>query len=256
MSNSSGEIIQSIVKVPEVLDVFTTKNLCTLHDIHLKTGFSKTTASRICNTLVKIGYLEKVFVGQTPYYQLGIELYRLGRHAIESIDIQSSAKKYLQIISERLGDNSYLFIEKKQKALCIEKIKGSYYIQTATTHIGDTLPFYKGGGPLSMLAFYNNEKQQAIMKQEGLLAAEIETLLPRLKEINSCGFALSLNEFAQNTGALGVPVFGLSNEVVGALSVGGIVDRFQDDRIPVIEEILKENALALSLELGYVPNDR
>lgn len=252
MSTQDKSTIQSIEKVPKILDLFTQHTSLTLHDIHLYSGFTKTSASRMCNSLVNIGYLEKFYIGQTPYYRLGIELYRLGRHAIESLDIQSRAKKYLHLISDELGDNSYLFVERNGKALCLDSVKGSYYIQATTTNIGDLLSFNKGGAPLAMLAHFDLTKQDRIM--EGLdLSSDKETeLRKRLSSIKAAGYSESLQELSPGTGALGVPIFDVTNQVIAALSVGGIIERFSNDRINQIENTLKKYAKELSNELGFV----
>jgi IclR family transcriptional regulator, KDG regulon repressor len=249
---SDKSIIQSVEKVPVILNLFTKKEpMLTLHDIHQRTGYSKTTAMRFCNTLTNIGFLEKVFIGQVPYYRLGIELFTIGSLVIHSIDLIDRAKKYLKDISNQLEDNSYLFIERNNKAICIDAVKGSYYIQDATTNIGDVLPFNQGGGPLAILAYLESNRQSEIIKSFNMNQEEQRQLYERLDNIRNKGYSFSNNETNVNTAAIGVPVFNHEGKVAGALSVGGIEIRFSEERLPRIVEVTKNAAVRLSNEIGW-----
>lgn len=246
---SDKSTIHSIEKIPLVLSLFSKKNYLTLHEIHVESGITKTTALRLCNSLINIGFLEKFTIGNTPYYRLGLELYKLGKHALDNISIVESARKYLNFISMELSDNSYLFIERNNKALCIDNIKGNYYIQTSTTNVGDILPFNKGAGPLAMLAFYSKPKQEEIIQNLSLSNDDEILLRERLSLIVTKGYAEY--EMFPNTAAIGIPVYDVNGDVAGALSIGAIASRFSEDRISLIIKTLKKYSLELSRELGF-----
>lgn len=246
-------IIQSVEKVDVILKLFTKKqHMLTLHDIHQQTGFTKTTAMRFCNTLTSIGYLEKIYIGQIPYYRLGIELFRIGNLVMNTINIPERAKRYLQEISNQLEDSSYLFIERNDKAYCIEAVKGSYFIQDATTNIGDVLPLDRGGAPLAILANMERSRQSVILDSLELSNSEKQYFYKRLEIIRNNGYSFSSNEVTLNTAAVGVPIFNHEGTVVAAISVGAIEARFSNERLPKIVELLKNAGNKLSKELGWI----
>ncbi|MFD4819880.1 IclR family transcriptional regulator [Peribacillus butanolivorans] len=252
---SSKSIIQSVEKAAVILKLFSKKEpMLTLQDIHQKTGFTKTTAMRFCNTLTGIGFLEKVYIGQTPYYRLGIELFTLGSTVVNSIDLPERAKKYLQRVSSTLEDSSFLFLLRNEKAYCIYSVKGSHYILDATTNIGDVLPLNIGGGPLAILANLDIDYQNEIIRTFNLNNGDRNSLIKRLQEVRMNGYSLSRNETNPNTAAIGVPIFNHEGKVVAALSVGSIETRFNNDRVPIIVKELKEASQSLSKELGWLPN--
>jgi IclR family transcriptional regulator, KDG regulon repressor len=252
---SSKSVIQSVEKAAVILKLFSKKeSLLTLQEIHQRTGFTKTTAMRFCNTLTNIGYLEKVYLGQTPYYRLGIELFIIGSTVIQSIDITERARKHLQIISSILEDSSYLFVLRNNKAYCIDTVKGSYYIQDATTNIGDVLPLNIGGGPLAILAYMGLDEQSSIFESFNLSNEKKDALVKRLQEIQIKGYSFSSNETNPDTAAIGVPIFNHEGKVVAAFSVGSIEMRFNNERIPIIVEELKKASYNLSIELGWKHN--
>ncbi|WP_077211740.1 IclR family transcriptional regulator [Bacillus dakarensis] len=249
---SDKSVIQSVQKAAIILKLFNKKEpMLTLQEIHQKTGFTKTTAMRFCTTLTSIGFLEKVYIGQAPYYRLGIELFTIGSTVINTIDLPERARKYLQEISNTLEDNSYLFIVRNNKAYCIDAVKGSYYIQDATTNIGDVLPLNIGGGPLAILAYIHMDDQNQIIDSFNLNDEERKELKERLENIRTAGYSFSSNETNLNTSAIGVPIFNHEGKVVGSLSVGGIEIRFNKDRVPKIIEVIREAGYKFSRELGW-----
>ncbi|WP_368900952.1 IclR family transcriptional regulator [Oceanobacillus oncorhynchi] len=250
-TDNNRDLIQSIVKIPLVLNLFSNNSYLSLHEIHINSKLSKTSALRLCNSLVEIGFLEKFTNGNTPYYRLGIELYKLGRQFAEKIDIRDSAKGHLESISRRLGDSSYLFVERNGQAMCLDSVKGDYYIQTFTTSIGDSISFNLGGGPQAMFSFFPPSKQEAIIQSLHLTAEEEKKTRKKLEEIKRKGYAFSIGELYQNTAAIGVPIFDIDGKVAGALSVGAISSRFSEERVPLIQEVLKSAAKELSQTLGY-----
>lgn len=245
-------VIQSIEKAALILDLFTKqKKELTLHEISQMTGYNKTTALRFCHTLESVGYLEKMFIGSTPYYRLGIQLFHLGMRTLHSIDLAARARPYLAQASRQLGDNCYLFIERNRQALCIEAVKGDFILQDATTNAGDVLPLNRGGGPLAMLAFMPEDKQESLMRDFDLSPAQLDGLRGRIAATRRNGYSFSSHEVYPDTAAVGTPIFNHAGEVVGAISVGGFIKRFSDELLPLIVETLLSASGQLSRELGW-----
>lgn len=248
-------IIQSVIRASGILSLFTKeKPKLSLHDIHTMTKMSKTTIARYCNTLCEIGYLERTYEGMTPYYQLGIELFVLGNKVLDSIDLPKLAKKYLLIISKELGDTAYLFVERNGRAYCIDAATGDYFIQSTVVNIGDMIPLNRGGAPVAFLAYLEDTKTKKVIDSLQLSKQEEQKLLKRLDRIKKCGYSFSKEETYLNTAAVGVPIFNHERQVVAAFSVGGIKDRFNEERLPKIVQVLKQAALDLSYELGFREN--
>src|SRR5699024_897403 len=221
---NNNDTIKTIEKIPNILNLFKNNNKLTLHEIYNKTPYTKTSVARLCNSLVNIGLLDKYQGYNTPYYRLGLNLYHFGMLSINGFDLQEFAKKHLFEISKKTEDNSYLFITKKRDAICVHKESGNYYIPTNTTNVGDSMSYDMGGGPKAILAFLPKNEQESIISSLSLSEKKERELRNTIKTVQFDGFATSFEEFALKTGAIGVPVFNINQEVVGALSVGGIID--------------------------------
>ncbi|MGJ9457872.1 IclR family transcriptional regulator [Oceanobacillus sp. CF4.6] len=245
-------VVRSVEKAAIILRLFSKKETqLTLSEISQRTEFNKTTALRFCKTLEKVGFIEKTYISTVPYYRLGIELYKIGSLVIHSLEITSRAKPYLRKITEMTGDNSYLFIEKNNKAHCIDTIKGDYLVRDTTTELGDTLNLTQGGGPIAMLAYFDSNKSEKFFSGLNLGEKQFVKLNDRLNNIRSKGFSLSKGEIYPSAAAIGAPILDFQGNVVGSLSIGGVIQRFSDERLPKIIEILKKSAQELSKEFGW-----
>lgn len=77
-----------------------------------------------------------------------------------------------------------------------------------------------------------------------------ELVRQKIVGVRSMGYALSLNEFIAETGALGAPVLGPDGDVIAGVRVGAILARFSDGRLPLITSVVIQGAYEIS-RLGY-----
>ncbi|QQK80423.1 IclR family transcriptional regulator [Salicibibacter cibi] len=244
-------IIRSIEKANNILKQFSkSESLLSLNDIAQKTENNKTTVLRYCNTLEKINFLEKIHIGTTPYYRLGINLFVIGNQALHAIDLPTRARPYLKRMVEETNENAYLFIERNNRAYCVDTIKGGHVINANTTHVGDSYPLHKGGGPLAILASMEKETQNTILSDLELTQDETDELYARLEFFYFNEYSISQNETYKGTVAVGAPIINHEGDAVGALSLGGIESRFTEDELPKIISVVKSAANNLSKELG------
>lgn len=243
-------IIQSVKKVMSVLDLFSDEEShLTLDDITKKTGFTKTTVFRYCNTLEDLNYIEKVYIGNTPYYILGMELFVIGSKAIQTLSLPEITKPYLKQLTHLSNENSYLFVYRNKKAYCIEKNVSQNVIQANTTYVGDSIPLHKGGAPSAILASLDVEDNKEII--EKMNHDFKESFKKKQSYYKEHGVVISRNETFQGTIAIGAPVYDHEGNTVGAISLGGIESRFTDDLILEWTELLKNTANEISFKLGW-----
>lgn len=244
-------VIQSIEKAALVLALFSKEDThLTLNEIMLKTAFSKTTVFRLCNTLEKVGFLEKIYLGNTPYYRLGIKLFNMGNLALKNVDLVEITKPYLKGISDTLGDTGHLFIVREKTAYCLLNVEGTFFVKALSIESGDTLPLNLGGAPISILAFLSKKEQQEAINSMNLSSEDQNILIRRLEEVRNHGYSISKNEVIVGTAAVGSPIFNHKGDVIAAISVGGLVERFSEEKLPNIIEVVVTSAKNISLELG------
>lgn len=252
VTSKDKTVIHSIEKAVNILKLFSKQQpLLTLGEISEKTGFTKTTVLRYCKSLEKLNFIEKTYEGTTPYYRLGMELFVIGSQALHAIDLPSRAKPYLKKMVEYVGENAYLFIERNDRAYCVEKQTGNNIIQVVTTHIGDSLPLNVGGGPSAIFTSMDSIRQKEVLAGYRLTEEENENIYEKLEFFKRNKYVISINETYNGTVAIGAPVYNHEGVTVGALSIGGIESRITEEKIPKIASTVKDLANKLSAELGW-----
>src|SRR5699024_8123376 len=119
---------------------------------------------------------------------------------------------YLKKISELTGDNTYLFIERNNKAVCVNTVKGSKMFYINTTEVGDVVNLNQGGAPIAILAHLEEHKKESVIKDLNLTNKETLALKNKLNNVIKKGFYLSDGENFSGTTGVGFPIFNSEQE--------------------------------------------
>ena len=245
-------INQSVEKAISILNLYSPKELqFTVNEISELAKINKATVIRLCNTLEKAGFIERFHDSRTSYYRLGIGLGRLGNIVIQSLDLTGRAKPYLKKMTDLTGDNSYLFIEKNNKAQCINIMKGPRMHDESSVELGDTLQLNQGGAPMAIFAHLSALKREKSLAELNLGEEQEEKLIGQLNVIRKNGYSLSRGDILPHIAAVGAPIIDFRGNVIGALSMGGLAREYTDERLAELISIVKESTRELSKEFGW-----
>jgi DNA-binding IclR family transcriptional regulator len=233
-----------------VLDVLEEQDVVTITELVERLGENRTTLVRICEALMSLGLVERAEERSRVAYRLGIETLYLGGLVKQRSRLRSMALPVLQKVAENTGDTAYLIVPGRSSGICLARKEGTFLVSSVLLAEGDALPYHQGGGSEAILAFLPADQREDLLQR--LVSAEKQTALrQKIATIRSVGYALSLNEFIAETGALGAPVLGPHGEIVAGLSVGAIQSRFSEDRLPLITGVVIQGAYEISRLLGY-----
>ena len=108
------------------------------------------TAHRMLKTLAAEGM---VFREETSKrYFLGPLLLELGLAAARQFKLGELCTPSLRRLAELTGDTSFLFVRSGIDAVCLERIQGSYPIQTPSVPVGSRQPLGISAGGLALLS--------------------------------------------------------------------------------------------------------
>lgn len=77
-----------------------------------------------------------------------------------------------------------------------------------------------------------------------------QIFLHKLLEVERQGFAVSYGEKTEGTASVAAPIIGFNNKVIGALSVGVLSHRINDDRLTFLINKVKQAASEISTKIG------
>lgn len=242
-----------------VLEAFTMKNPeLTFTEVVSITGLGRTNAHKLLKSLVSLNCLAQDISGGP--YRLGPRLLELGSRFIAQLDLHRVAMPYLMKLSDQFDDTVYLCIEDKGEALCIERIDGPSPIKVTALQQGGRLPLHAGAAPLALLSGMQDERIIQIMQKQGFerftenTVQNIDQLLAKIKQIRLEGFSVSWEDVTIGVASYGAPVRDTSGKVVGAISIGGLVSRFEGEKRDFFINLVKKSAQKISAELGFNEN--
>lgn len=246
-------IVGSIVKASRLLDLYSTsRRTASLSDFIRETGYNKTTAYRLLQTLVATGWLVRSDVG---VYRLGVRLLVLGAIARADLDLRNDALPALQKLADEFGDTAFLMVPGPQGAVTIEAIVGASPVRVHGLSVGSVLPYYVAAGPVVLAAFTPSIEAEVLQQEharftESTLIAE-SALRARFAEVREHGYALSIEDYIDDVAAVAAPVLAPDGTALASVSLGGPAHRFTKEmRTAAIERVV-QYARDLSLKLNY-----
>jgi DNA-binding IclR family transcriptional regulator len=236
MSETSG-ILQ---KAFFILECLAEKNEpMTLDEVHTKTGFSKSTAFRILNQLVRMSYIEKT----NSSYQTSMKLISLARSALHSKrDIQDIIQPYMVELRDTYNETVNFAVWDGRNAIYFAT-QPSRHVFRIENQIGQALPFHSMAIGKVIAANLEWDAVEAILCLDGMPSWTEHTITHpdefhrELEKIRTSGFAIDDEECYEGVKCLAVPIFNSGNTIFGGLSISGPATRLTED---VVEKMVKD----------------
>lgn len=248
--------MQSLIKAFKVLEAFSVEQPeRSFTEIVEASGLGRTNTHNILKTLVALNCLSQTHT--KGLYRVGPKLFELGSLYLASVNLRRVAMPHLIRLAEEFGDTAYLCIEDCGEALCLERVDGPSPIKVTVLQRGGRMPLHAGAAPLAILAGKSDADISAIVEAKGFTrftehtVKSMSQLMKTIRKIRAQGFSESWEDVTVGVGSLGAPVFGALGEVVGAISIGGLLSRYEGHRKASYIHLVKETAARISKELGY-----
>jgi DNA-binding IclR family transcriptional regulator len=252
VADKGGPIVESVLRAIRLLECFERgEPELSLTEFVRRAGYSKSTTHRLLSTLLVAGWLERT---PSNMFRLTIRPFQTGSVLVESLDVTRIAPPLLTRLSIESGETTYLVVAAGTHAVCLERVSVGARIRILELEIGGSQPLHIGGAPRALLAF----DESALLP--GLLRAGLEARTPAsltteeelrsdLAATRARGYSISDGDSTVGVAALGAPVFGHAEQVVGAISLGGIREDVLPPRPAQVAALLK-TAAEMSARLG------
>ena len=219
-----------------------------LVDLAQAAQLTRPTMHRLLKALVAQGMA--VQDAATRRYRLGPLVFELGLAAAHRFNLRDLSTATLADLARVTGDTTFLFVRSGDDAVCINRIQGTYPVQTPALPLGSRQPLGVSAGGLALLAGLPAAEQKRI----------IEAVAPRLGAygeldaddvrahcalVAKAGYAHIANRAVPGISALGVPVYGESGLLLAAVTVAATHNRMTDARVREIVPLLRGAAQAI-----------
>jgi DNA-binding IclR family transcriptional regulator len=226
-----------------------------LQELADRSGFVKSSAHRILNSLKKHDYVEQESVGGP--YRLGVQVMTLARGLNGRSGLIEMAKPYLREVVKTFDESAYLAMLRGNRGIFVD-VQETRRDFRLVGPLGAEVHFYATAAGKALAAFLPPARQTALLKN---LKAEQQTAktLTRKSEIEQewekvkrQGYAVNNEETIVGAVFLACPVFDAHQAVCGSISVGIPKPRYSAELGKRIAEHLKDACRRLSETLEAV----
>lgn len=250
----SGDLSTTVQKAIGLLaEIGRAEGPLRLVDLVERSGLSKTVCYRLLATLESEGMVRRESAGGA--YLPGLLLIELAGRSLAGNTLRSLAAPVMDEIARLTGDSVILFVPSSLAAMCIERRDGDAPIRPAGVDIGGSLQFNTGGAPMALLSFMPEEDRELFLagpmpRPTGRSIANVRELRKRVEEVRKQGYAIGDEDAIEYVVAVGAPIFGRNQRLIGALSVGGIKPRYTPKKIREVAVIVCDATQRISSMLG------
>lgn len=218
-SGPSGSLERGLA----ILKAFTAQRReLALTDIASEVGLSLSTAHRLVNALVQLGYL--VRDPGTKRYRPSLQVLHLGFAALEGTELRQVALPILRNLSETLGATVNCGVLDGPEVIYLIRL-AKEQIVTMKLYEGARLSAHCGSMGKCLLAYLPDKTRKEIMRRIKFVTytpytiTTPEGLEVECKQIRERGFAIVDQELAISARGAAAPVFNASGEVIAAINV-------------------------------------
>jgi IclR family transcriptional regulator, pca regulon regulatory protein len=222
--DASKSTVQSLAKGFRVLEAFTAQEPeLTMAEVARKAGMDNATAFRFLNTLVDIGYAERV--PDTRKFRLALKVLDLGFNAIGRSDLRTRARPILRSLVGEINEAASIAVLDGPEVIYVERIQAGLTRLGVDIRIGSRVPAYSSAVGHAILAWLPRETQIAILQSQPrkqlteTTQTDLDALLARFKEVKQRGYAISDQETVSGLFVLAAPLLDADGIPLAGLSI-------------------------------------
>lgn len=246
-----NEAVNAIGTMFDIVESIKELDGATLTELSESVGVAKSTVHRHLQSLKRHEYI----VQEDDEYYLGTRFLELGQFARSRLSVYDLVQSRLRDIADETGERAQFLIEEHGFGVFVSKEAGENAVD-AGAQIGWHFPIHISAGGKAILAEMPEDDVRAIIDRHSLAKitentiTDADRLFDELETIRERGYAFNDEESIMGVRAVGVPICGPNNEVLGGLTVTGPSHRLEGERFR--EEVPKLLlGVANEVELRY-----
>ncbi len=258
--------VQSLAKGFKVLQAFTAQEPeLTMAEVARKAGLDNATAFRFLNTLVNLGYVEKV--DNSRLFRLSLKVLDLGFHAIARSDLRTLARPILRGLVGEVNEAASIGVLDGSSVVYVERVQAGLTQLGVDVRIGSRVAAYSSAVGQAVLAWLPRDEQVKVLRGQPLVKltdttlTDIDALLERLAQIRTAGYAVSNQETVAGLYVMAAPVLDIDGLPVASLSVAAPAHRstlrqFEENTIAGVVAAAGQLSKSLQATGGYAGQGR
>jgi len=226
----------------------------TLSDVSEEMGLAKSTAYAHLETLRDGGYLVK----EDGVYYVGMQFLNLGGYAATRKRSYKLAREKVRQLADDTNERAQFIVEENGLGYYVFSDSESTMAVETDVRPGKLTHLHTTAAGKAILANLPRPRVEEIVEAHGLPGQTEQTITQReglfeeLELVRDRGYAYNRSERVEKQWAVGVPIIGPEDRVIGGLSVSGPEHRVKGDRFEEeLPSLLMGVANELELNLAY-----
>jgi IclR family KDG regulon transcriptional repressor len=247
--------IQALDRAAAILNCFDVNDPeLNVRDVGERTGLHKSTAHRILMALQHNGLVE-----QNPAsgrYHLGLQLVKLGEHAVARLDLRVIARPFIVELAARTKRTVHLAVMDGDQVVILDRVDGPDASSTPSFP-GRLFPAHCTSLGKAMLADLDERELRRVIGNRSLkrftpkTITRVDALVEDLHGIAKRGYATADQEMGMGLITVGAAIRNHAGTIMGAISIAGPSTQLRGAILAAMGEDVKKAAALIATRLGY-----
>ncbi len=246
--------VQSLVRALAIVNRLAAANEgATLTEVAQQVGLSPSTAHRLLTTLEQERYVR--FDAERRLWSVGVQAFVAGSAFLKTRSLVPAARPHMRALMEESEETVNLAVEDQAEAVYLSQVECRQMMR-AFARPGGRVPLHCSSVGKALLSAMPDADVARVLHRHGLARVTIKTLTttPALREdlaqARTRGYAIDDEEHAVGLRCIAAVVFNEAADPLGALSLSGPMARIPDERIPLLGDLVRRTADAVTAQLG------
>ena len=248
------EQVQSLVRALGILNRLATADEgVTLTELSQQVGLSASTAHRLLTTLEQERYVH--FDAERRLWSVGVQAFVAGSAFLKTRSLLGAARPHMRALMEESEETVNLAVEDQYEAIYLSQVECRQMMR-AFARPGGRVPLHCSSVGKALLSAMPDSALAKVLHQRGLPKLTVKTihttaaLRADLAATRARGYAIDDEEHAVGLRCIAALIFNENQDPVAAVSVSGPMARIADARIPLLGELVRSRADAITAQLG------
>ncbi len=246
--------VQSLVRALALVNrVAAADDGVTLTELAQQVGLSSSTAHRLLTTLEQERYVH--FDPERRLWTVGVQAFVTGSAFLKTRSLVGAARPQMRMLMEESEETVNLAIEDEAEAIYLSQVECRQMMR-AFARPGGRVPLHCSSVGKALLSAMPDSKLAKVLHRHGLPRVTIKTLNTTaalradLATARERGYALDDEEHAVGLRCIAAVIFNENADAVAAVSLSGPMARIPDERIPLLGQLVRGRADAITAQLG------
>ena len=248
--------VQSLVRALAIVNrLAAAEEGATLTEVAQQVGLSPSTAHRLLTTLEGERYVH--FDAERRLWSVGVQAFVAGSAFLRTRNLLSTARPQMRALMEDSAETVNFAVEDEGEAVYLSQVECRQMMR-AFARPGARVPMHCSGVGKALLSAMADAEVSRVLHRQGLPRVTVKTLntTPLLRadlaRSRERGYALDDEEHAVGLRCIAAVVFNENADAVAAVSLSGPMARIPDERIPLLGDLVRGRADAITAQLGGV----